>query len=147
VRLPRVVSSAPQRQGERGCVLSDLNGLRVLAVDDIPDSLDLMRVILERCGATVVVAASAEMAFEIFQRESIDVVVSDISMPGRDGYWLMEQLRLAAAAMERRIAGVAISGLMRNNKARALACGFNDFLQKPVEPAEVCERVAAVARV
>lgn len=125
--------------------MADLNGIRVLAVDDTPDTLELLRIILEQCGATVTVASSAEEAFKIFQHEPIDVLVSDIAMPGRDGYWLMEHLRVTAALTKRRLGGVAVSGVSDNSRARAMASGFDDFLQKPVEPEAICDRVAAVA--
>ncbi len=100
---------------------------------------------LQHCGATVTSASSAEEALEIFKAGDFDAVVSDLTMPGRDGYWLMEQLRaVAKRTVPRRIAAIAVTGVDRNDRDRALACGFNEFLQKPVDPTVVCERVAAL---
>lgn len=131
-------TSADPRPGSGG----ELTGLRVLVVDDTPDALDLISVMLEQSGATVIGASSADEAFALFRREVIDVVVSDIAMPGHDGYWLVERLRRTADVRPRPLVAVAVSGVVRDARPHALAAGFDDFLPKPLHPDELCHRVA-----
>jgi CheY-like chemotaxis protein len=119
---------------------TDLAGLRVLVVDDTPDVVELLSVVLRECGAIVVGAKSAREALEAFHRERVDVVVTDLAMPGYDGFWLIEQLRRRAES--RRLVAIAVSGVMRDERGRILQAGFDDFLQKPLEPTELCRRVA-----
>jgi len=71
----------------------DLTGLRVLVVDDHVDTLDMMRVALELCGAAVVVSTSAREGLEASVRHGPDIVLSDLAMPENDGYWLVDQVR------------------------------------------------------
>jgi hypothetical protein len=70
-----------------------LDGLRVLVVDDEPDSNESVRVLLSECGAEVRVAGSAELAREVLRRWRTDLIVSDVGMPGEDGYGFIASLR------------------------------------------------------
>ena len=119
-----------------------LAGLRVLVVDDTPDALDLMSVMLQQSGAIVIGAHSADEAVDLFRQKPIDVLVSDIAMPGRDGYWLVKRLRRATIERPRPLVALAVSGVVRDARGQVLAAGFDDFLQKPLEPDEFCQRVA-----
>ena len=127
--------------GKHGGVV-DLAGVRVLVVDDTPDGLGVVSVVLEQCGATVVGAPSADAAIQVLAREPIDVVVSDIAMPGHDGFWLVERLRHVGVDRTRRVVAIAVSGVVRDERSRILAAGFDDFFQKPIEPSALCHRVS-----
>ena len=91
-------------------------------------------------------AASAEEALELVEAAWPDVLVSDISMPGHDGYWLVREVtaRRPAACT---IRALAVTGYgWQHDRAKALAAGFQDQLPKPLDPAEFCEHVEALAR-
>src|SRR5262249_19733374 len=122
----------------------DLRGRPVLLVDDAPDNVELLAVILEQCGAAVHTATSAVEALAIYRRTDIELVVSDLSMPVHDGYWLLELLQMYATDAPRRLIAVAVTGLTRESAERALAVGFKLFLRKPVEPDTICRSLAAV---
>jgi CheY-like chemotaxis protein len=142
--LAGILASAIKKsspEARRGGVV-DLAGVRVLVVDDTPDGLGVVSVVLEQCGATVVGAPSADEAIRMIGRERIDVVVSDIAMPGHDGYWLVERLRHDVNEHTRRVVAIAVSGVVRDERSRVLAAGFDDFFQKPIEPTALCHRVS-----
>jgi CheY-like chemotaxis protein len=113
-----------------------LSGVRILCVDDSPDSLELLRLILTRQEAHLTVCTSAEKAIEILQTERFDVIISDISMPpGLDGYDLMHALREMEAQDPTRQATptVAVSGdALRISRKRRYA-DFQVYMQKPVD--------------
>jgi CheY-like chemotaxis protein len=133
-------ASAERATPRKQLVEARLVGVRVLVVDDAADALELMSFIFQHAGATVITARSAPEAIDIVRRQAIDVLVSDLAMPQRDGFWLVEQLR--GEDTGRRLVAIAVSGVTRENRRRVLAAGFDDFLQKPLEPTELCRRVA-----
>ena len=115
-----------------------LAGLRILAVDDDPDSLDVLTAILRIQQATVFSATSAVEALEVLRKERPDVVISDIAMPGHDGYWLMQQIErmiLEGAPAMRCIALTAFANAAA--RERATAVGFSAHLSKPFDPDEL----------
>nr|MDQ3031653.1 hybrid sensor histidine kinase/response regulator [Myxococcota bacterium] len=102
VRLPRsalrVVSPPPPRVGPTSLAAplecpEELAGLRLLVVDDEPDTLALVTTFFERCGATVATASNADDALALVVSERPDAIVSDIGMPGADGYELIRRVR------------------------------------------------------
>jgi CheY-like chemotaxis protein len=113
----------------------DLNGLPVLLVEDDPDSREMMTLMLSLCGASVRAAASGHEALAVFDAIAPAVVVSDLSMPGLDGFELLGELQRRAD-----VRAVAVTG-HDHYRARALSAGFRDFLSKPVDPDVLCERV------
>ena len=119
-----------------------LAGLRVLVVEDEDDSRDLFELALRQRGAEVVGAASAEAGLDAFRSAVFDVVVSDVAMPERDGYWLINQVR--ALRPRRVVPAVAVTG-KGYEPARALAEGFHEYLTKPVDPDRLCDVVARLA--
>jgi len=122
-----------------------LDGLRVLVVDDDPDSLELLGLVLAGGGAQVTACASAESALDAFRTTPPDVVVSDLSMPRRDGYWLVHQMRAPGPA--RGVPALALTAFgSRYRRDVALAAGFQDQIAKPVEPDELCAAVARLVR-
>jgi CheY-like chemotaxis protein len=120
--------------------------VNVLVVDDEPDALELLRRVLTDAEATVTCAAGATEALERLHESAPDVVVSDIGMPGRDGYWLIEQIRSLDAPKTRRTPAVALTAFAGpQDRLRALQAGFQIHVPKPVEPAELVSVVATAA--
>jgi diguanylate cyclase len=124
-----------------------LKGVRALVVDDDEDNMELFSAALTACGAVVVTASGAEEALRLLSAQRVDVVVSDIAMPGGDGYWLIREVRRLPDARFSSIPLVAVTAFGQHSRARALAAGFADHLQKPVDPEVLCRAVAkAVGR-
>jgi PAS domain S-box-containing protein len=116
----------------------DLKGTKILAVDDEADARGLLKALFEQCGAEVLTAGSAEEAMQILEEDSPDVLVSDIGMPGEDGYSLIKRIRESDNASYRRIPAVALTAFARTeDRFRALQAGYNMHVPKPVEPAEL----------
>lgn len=128
-------------------VLARLQDLRVLVVDDEPDSNELVRTILVNRGAEVRVAASTAQALRILESWRPDVLVSDIAMPGEDGFALISRLRASEVASSRRgIPAVALTALARQeDRTRILMAGFQMHVAKPVDPLELAIVIASVA--
>jgi PAS domain S-box-containing protein len=124
-----------------------LRGLRVLAVDDDRDSLDLIRAILELHAATVVTAQSKREALERLRQDTFDVLLSDIEMPGGDGVELVRDVRARDPERHRRLPAVALTAYGRvEDRIRILSAGFNSHLSKPVDPSELVAVILSVAR-
>jgi signal transduction histidine kinase/PleD family two-component response regulator len=120
----------------------DLAGVRALVVDNEPDGLEVLLRILRDRGVDVVPARSTEEALAILGRAEFDVLLSDIAMPKRDGYELIAEVR------RRRIStpAVAVTAFARSeDHARALEAGFQRYIAKPIEPAELLATVASLA--
>ena len=121
----------------------ELEGLRVLIVDDEADTRELLVTVLTSCGAQVTLAASAAEALEQIKHEQFDVIVSDIGMPEQDGYSLISKVRQLPAARGGRIPAAALTAYARaEDRVRALRSGFQMHVPKPVEPAELITVVA-----
>lgn len=139
-------SRQPEMEGEpfTGWALPSLGGLPILVVDDCEDARVLLAEILERQGAIVSLASSAPEALDVLERASPLVVLSDIEMPGRDGYWLVRRLREHPDPRYHELPAIAITAYARaQDRTRALLAGFHHHVAKPIDPAEL---VALVAR-
>jgi PAS domain S-box-containing protein len=124
---------------------SRLDGVRVLLVDDEPDSNEAMRVLLDHCGAEVRVAGSAAHAYEILSRWKPDVLVTDIAMPGEDGYSLLARIRSGLDGLAE-IPAIGLTAFASpDDRARVLAAGFRLHLAKPVDPRELTAAIASAA--
>ena len=122
----------------------ELAGLRVLVVDDEPDTRELLRTVLESCRAQVTTASTATEALQRFQEQPPDLLVSDIGMQGKDGYWLIRQIRSLPAQQGGRVPAVAITAYAgTRDRTRALLEGFTNHVSKPTEPQELLAVVAA----
>jgi len=115
-----------------------LTGLRVLVVEDEDDSRAFFEVALRQCGAVVESAATAQAGLDAFRHAAPDVLVSDLAMPERDGYWLIAQVR--ALQPRRVVPAIAVTG-KGYEPARALTGGFHEYLTKPVDPDRLCDVV------
>lgn len=126
--------------------LPSLDGVRVLLVDDDRDTLNLLAVILAEYKATVQKASSVSEALEIFEWFSPDVVVSDLAMPGEDGYLLISRIRAVEAnGGGKQTQAIALTAYARiEDRVRALSAGFNMFVPKPVEPDELITAIASL---
>jgi PAS domain S-box-containing protein len=125
----------------------NLNGIRVLAVDDDRDALEMVKVILEATGAYVAVADSASSALEILEIVKPDVLVLDLGMPRMDGFELLAQIRRSQDAAVRDIPAAALTALARTeDRTRTLRSGFQMHLAKPIDPAELMAATAALAK-
>jgi CheY-like chemotaxis protein len=124
----------------------DLTGVRVLIVDDDGDGRILVAKVLEAQGASVKAVSGAREALEILGRERIDVLLSDIEMPGTDGYQLIRELRLRSSQQGGAVPAVALTAYARTeDRLRALRAGFQLHLSKPVQPSELVTVVASMA--
>jgi PAS domain S-box-containing protein len=124
-----------------------LDGLRILIVDDEPDTRDLLRQGLEYCGANVRLAGSAAEAVDAIVAEVPDILISDIGMPGIDGYDLIRQIRQLPADTGGKVAAIALTAYTRvEDRLQALRAGYDMHVPKPVELAELVAVAASVAR-
>jgi PAS domain S-box-containing protein len=124
-----------------------LDGLRVLVVDDEPDTREMLKAGLGQCGARVTVAGSAAEAIESLASGEPDVLISDIGMPDEDGYELIRQVRARAADDGGRVPAIALTAYARvEDRMQALRAGYQMHVTKPVELAELAAVVASLAR-
>ncbi len=123
-----------------------LAGVAVLVVDDEPDARDMLVTILAAAGARVEAAAAAAEALAALSRGLPDVLVSDIAMPGVDGYELIRQVRARGPGQGAEIPAAAVTAYARSDdRAQALAAGFHAHLAKPLDPFELVQTVAELA--
>ncbi len=123
-----------------------LGGVRVLVVDDHEDAREVLRAVLERCGASVVVAASAAEALRRLPAERPDVVLSDVEMPEQNGYDLLRQMRSLPAERGGLTPAVALTAYASaDDRVKLLRAGFQMHVPKPVQPAELATVVASLA--
>jgi PAS domain S-box-containing protein len=126
--------------------LPSLLGTKVLVVDDDADARELLRSILAQSGASVRTAGSAAEALEQFESRQPDVLVSDIGMPGRDGYDLIRHIRARSSESGGHVPALALTAFARSDdRRRAIGAGFHMHLAKPVEPAELVTVVSSLA--
>lgn len=142
----RVTASLqPKKDGEFAS-LPALDHVRVLLVDDDPDTLQILGVILGESKAQVQTAASVSEAMEVLEWYQADVLVSDLAMPGEDGYSLITKVRALDAANGKQTPAVALTSYVRvEDRSRALSAGFNMFVPKPVQPNELITAIANLA--
>lgn len=124
-----------------------LAGALVLVVDDEPDARDLLKTVLTQCGADVVAVGSASEALREIERQAPDCIVSDIEMPGEDGYSLIQKIRQINHRPQGSVPAVALTAHARaEDRMRALTAGYNMHVPKPVEPAELAVVIASLIR-
>ncbi len=120
-----------------------LQDLRVLVIDDEEDARELLTISLTRSGAQVKAAATAAAALDILRRWKPDALVSDIGMPGQDGYDLIRRVRVLESETGRKIPALALTGYASpEDAARARLAGFQTHMAKPVMPSDLVSAVA-----
>jgi signal transduction histidine kinase/ActR/RegA family two-component response regulator len=145
-RRKRLAPEAPKSDDLIVADTPQLDDVRVLLVDDDPDTLQILSVMLEESNASVQVAASVREALEVLEWYTPDVLVSDLAMPDEDGYSLIEKIRQIENGNGPHIPAVAITSYVRvEDRTRALSAGFNMFVPKPVEPNELISAIATLA--
>jgi CheY-like chemotaxis protein len=138
--LARVLSqaTAEERQPRKG----RLTGKRILLVDDDEDARLVLAAMLRQGGADVTTAASPDEAMSQHESQIFDAVVSDLAMPGEDGFSLLRRLH---AVREVPVIAVSAIGTGSDDRKRAIDAGFVEFVRKPVEPDELVETVAGLS--
>ncbi len=120
-------------------------GIRVLVVEDDADARELLGMMLDQFGAHVSLAGSAAEGFALLESQAFDVLLSDVSMPGEDGYSFLRRVRHSS-----RQPGIPAGALTANarheDRLRALEAGFQLHVPKPIEPAELVRIVGTLAR-
>lgn len=136
---------SPEGNGVAIANKPSLAGLQVLVVDDDPDTRDFLTTVLEQQGAKVTAVTSASEALESLQKLIPDILVSDIGMPGEDGYGLIRKVRALQAEQGGKIPAIALTAYASaEERTRVLSAGFQMHLPKPVEPAELITIVASM---
>jgi CheY-like chemotaxis protein len=155
VKLPLVAALVPAatarahptaRQAPPSYRGPSLRGLRVLIVDDDPDALDLVATILRRAEAEARLCTSSPEALDVLRSWKPHVLVSDIEMPGEDGYSLIRKVRELAGSEGGQIPAVALTAYGRpEDRVRTLSAGYSMHIAKPVDPVELGVIVANLA--
>jgi signal transduction histidine kinase/CheY-like chemotaxis protein len=122
-----------------------LDGLHILAVDDEPDSLSLLKTVLEAAGASVTTSPSATAALEALRASRIDVIVADIGMPGMDGLQLIRAVRQMSGAVQSTPAAALTAYARSQDRIMSLAGGYQMHLVKPIDPVELVVAVSVLA--
>lgn len=135
----------------------ELRGIRILIVDDEPDSRDMLSVALSQSGAEVTSAGSVREAMLKFRAEPPNILVSDLGMPGEDGFDLIRQVRAlenskqsvnteapkTATRLAGHIPAIALTAYARDeDRSRCLVSGFQRHIAKPIEPSSLVNAVA-----
>jgi len=154
VTLPLVILGKDENRGPRvhpaatetteAVPVPRLDGLRVFLVDDEADAIELIRRILTDLGAVVESARSGEEALRYLESHTPDIIISDIGMPGMDGYQFMRRMR-AGEAKERRLPALALTAFARpDDRKHAILAGYQAHLAKPFDVAELAIVVAGL---
>ncbi|WP_375539704.1 hybrid sensor histidine kinase/response regulator [Oscillatoria sp. FACHB-1407] len=148
IRLPLIPTPSQVNQDERSPQQSlSLNGIKILIVDDEPDTRELVVFVLEQQGAQVAAAMSAPEALLILPQTRPDILLSDIGMPDMDGYMLIRQVRTLAPEQGGTIPAIALTAYAGDtNQQQVLAAGFQKHISKPIEPEALVQAIAHLVR-
>jgi CheY-like chemotaxis protein len=134
--------SSPEDEG------LDFTDVGILLVEDEEDTLDLLTIILEAYGARVEGVTSADEALAVFPQVQPDVLISDIGMPGMDGYELIRQVRELPPDRGGLVPAIALTAYAgETDHEQALSAGFNRHISKPVEPDQIVDAIANLINV
>jgi CheY-like chemotaxis protein/two-component sensor histidine kinase len=152
-RYPPVISRDPREPATHAGPsppgdVPRLDGLRVLIVDDDHESSEMMLEALRGYGASLRWAMSASEAVAALSEFTPDLVLSDIAMPGQDGYAVLSEVRALETRLGRHVPVAAVTAYAHaEDRERAIAAGFDEYLAKPIDPAALASAVAALADV
>ena len=119
-----------------------LQDLRILAVDDHKDTREMLRFLLQRQGANVIAVESVTEAVDSFQSLPPDLILTDIAMPDYNGYGLIALVRANDKKIGRTTPAIALTAYTSPaDEQTALAAGFQKYMSKPFEPAELIEAI------
>ena len=125
----------------------NLDNMRVLFVDDEKDSRDLVTFLLEQHGAKVTQVESADEAFSSLSQAEFDLLISDIGMPGMDGYALIRQIRERLPEKGQKLLAIALTAYAgETDHQRALAAGFQQHITKPIEPEVLMQTIRTLVQ-
>jgi PAS domain S-box-containing protein len=144
---PRDATLAPGAGDKEALVATEsLDGIRVLVVEDEPDTCDYLDQFLRNHGADVMCVRSAKEALAQLAQSKPDILVSDIGLPDIDGYELMQRIRRLPADSSGAIPAIALTAYARSeDRTRAFRAGYQAHLAKPVEPAELVATIVSFA--
>jgi PAS domain S-box-containing protein len=143
VEIARTVRTSSFNDGD-GAYWHDIEGLRVLVVDDEPDARALMKRVLDERGAKVALAGSAREALQLVESFRPEILVSDVGMPDEDGYELIRKVRRSLSAKE--LPAAALTAFASpDDRMRAMRAGFQVHVAKPVAPEELLSVVATLS--
>ena len=144
---PAIAVLAESRGRDDDKQTAPVQGLRLLVVEDEPGAREALASLLRSAGARVATAGSVGEALDLLERERFDVMVSDIGMPGQDGYDLIRQLRQRPRDHGSRTPGIALTAYAGvDNERRALSAGYQMHLAKPIKPSVLTQAIAGLAR-
>jgi CheY-like chemotaxis protein len=125
----------------------NLNGMDVLVVEDNNDASELISLVLADRGALVRVAVDFESAVNAVRKAWPDVLVSDVGLPGRDGYELMREIRRMAPAGKPPLPAIALTAFARpEDRETALQAGFDAHLGKPLDPQALVAEITRLSQ-
>lgn len=138
-----VANNSPGQQKETTSESnSNLRGLKILVVDDHPDSLQMITQLLVSEGAQVRFASSAAEAFELFKQNKPDILISDLAMPNEDGYALIRRVREYEKDKGENTPAIALTAhVMIKERIRTQTEGFQIFISKPIETNELIDAI------
>ena len=142
--VPEARSDAPMREGAQP--LDSLNGIRILVVEDEPDTCEFLNRFLRGYGAEVVIARSAAEALSRVTNDHVDLMLSDIGLPDVDGYDLIRRIRNLPGSAGSAMPAIAVTAYARTeDRTRAFRAGYQAHLSKPIEPPELVATIASFA--
>lgn len=145
VAPPLFAQAARPLESVRRSAVASLRGITVLVVDDDQSSREIISRLLRESSAKVVAACSTKEAYRLLSAGKVDVLLSDIGMPGEDGYSFIRKVRALSDGCGLVPAGALTAFTREEDCAKALDAGFQTHIAKPVEPAELIAAVAALA--
>jgi PAS domain S-box-containing protein len=149
IKLPLIERDSEPSSGNDGqaAMQTNLAGISILVVEDDVDSRDAIAMFLKMSGATVTAVSSVKEALETYERNSPRVIVTDLGMPGADGFSLASEVRRMDAARGRRTPLIALTGFVgAKDRSEVLKAGFAAHLEKPVNFALLVEQIRSLAR-
>jgi len=123
--------------------LPDFSGLLILAVEDDPDSREFLRAVIERCGARVIEAGTVRTARQYVETLKIDLIITDLALPGEDGATFLKWLRARPREKGGAAPAIAVTAFYENYPPAQMS-GWAAYFQKPLQMEQLVETIAAI---